>query len=104
MKNKKFEECVDDQKTDHVVGDLSAGVGAEVELELDGLVLFVRRLRTSRLALISDPKTEVNDGIVGLDQIVAVHELQFESRVLGEELVKQQLSHRRPKTKFVKMN
>jgi hypothetical protein len=46
--------------TDHVVGDLPARVGAEVELELDGLVLLVSRLGTTSLALGQNDKTVRN--------------------------------------------
>ena len=88
-------ECVDDQKTDHVVGDLSAGVGAEVELELDGLVLLVSRLRSPGLALVGDPQPEVDDRVGRVDQVVAVDQLQLEAGVLGEELVLEKLPHRR---------
>ena len=81
--------------TDHVVGDLPAGVRAEVELELDRLVLLVRGFGPPGLALVGDSQPEVDDGVGRVDQVVPVDQLQLEAGVLGEELVLEKLSHRR---------
>ena len=52
--------CQEDARLDHVIADLHAVVGLEVEIEFNRLVLLMCRLFTSELALIGNFEPELN--------------------------------------------
>ena len=81
----------------HVVGDLEALVLVQVVLKLDGLPLLVGRLVPPLLPLVRHPQPELYYlGRRRLHGHVAVHDLQLEAGVLGEELVVQKRLDRGP--------
>ena len=72
---------------DHTVGDVKRFVGFEVIVELDHLIVLVRRLVRPLLPLVSELEVKGDGLAVGADCLLAVEDLDSEAVVLLEELV-----------------
>ena len=81
----------EDAGLDHIRADLLTVVRLQVEVKLNGLVLFVRGFLASLFPLVRHPQPELDHVLLIGDQVLSAQKLQLESSVLGEKFMLQKL-------------